>query len=100
MTIEEFVEKVQDELQDTPAEKITAETNYKELDEWGSLTSLSLISMIEEEYDKAHEKIIALAVKWKQSAERERYVKEEAKEKAREELKAERKTKSKKGKKK
>ena len=52
MTIEEFVEKVQDELQDTPAEKITADTNYKELDEWGSLTSLSLISMIEEEYDK------------------------------------------------
>ena len=52
MTIEEFVEKVQDELQDTPAEQITADTNYKELDEWGSLTSLSLISMIEEEYDK------------------------------------------------
>lgn len=52
MTIEEFVQKVQDELQDTPAEKITADTNYKELDEWGSLTSLSLISMIEEEYDK------------------------------------------------
>lgn len=52
MTIEEFVEKVQDELQDTPAEQITAETNYKELEEWGSLTSLSLISMIEEEYDK------------------------------------------------
>ncbi len=52
MTIEEFVEKVQNELQDTPAEQITADTNYKELDEWGSLTSLSLISMIEEEYDK------------------------------------------------
>lgn len=52
MTIEEFVEKVQDELQDTPAEQITADTNYKELDEWGSLTSLSLISMVEEEYDK------------------------------------------------
>ena len=52
MTLEEFIKKVQDELQDTPAEQITAETNYKELDEWGSLTSLSLISMIEEEYDK------------------------------------------------
>ena len=52
MTLEEFVEKVQNELQDTPAEQITADTNYKELDEWGSLTSLSLISMIEEEYDK------------------------------------------------
>ena len=52
MTIEEFVKKVQDEMQDTPAEQITAETNYKELGEWGSLSALSLISMIEEEYDK------------------------------------------------
>ncbi len=52
MTIEEFVEKVQDELQDTPAEQITAETNYKELDEWGSLASLALISMVDEEYGK------------------------------------------------
>lgn len=52
MKIEEFVEKVQGELHDTPAEQITAETNYKELDEWSSLASLSLIAMIEEEYDK------------------------------------------------
>ncbi len=52
MTLEEFVEKVQDEFQETPAEKITAETNYHELEEWGSLASLALISMIEEEYDK------------------------------------------------
>lgn len=52
MTLEEFVEKVQDELQETPAEQITADTNYKELDEWGSLASLAIISMIDEEYDK------------------------------------------------
>ena len=52
MTLEDFVKKVQGELQDTLAEQITAETNYKELDEWGSLASLSLISMIEEEYDQ------------------------------------------------
>lgn len=50
MTLDEFVEKVQDELQDTPAELVTADTNYKELDEWGSLASLALISMIEENY--------------------------------------------------
>ena len=52
MTLEEFVKKVQGELQETPAELVNADTNYKELKEWGSLTSLSLISMIEEEYDK------------------------------------------------
>ena len=62
----------------------------KETLDWG-------LYSIEDEYDKAHEKIIALAVKWKQSAERERYVKEEAKEKAREKLKAERKKSKKKG---
>ena len=50
MTLQEFVEKVQDELQETPAELITADTNYKELEEWGSLASLSLISMIEDNY--------------------------------------------------
>lgn len=52
MTLEEFVKKVQGELQDTPVDQVTADTNYKELDEWGSLTSLGLISMIEEEYDQ------------------------------------------------
>lgn len=52
MTIEEFVEHFADEMSETPAEQITAETNYKELAEWGSLASLSIISMIEEEYDK------------------------------------------------
>lgn len=52
MKLEEFVKKVQGEMQDTPADQITADVNYKELDEWGSLTSLGLISMIEEEYDK------------------------------------------------
>ena len=52
MTLDDFIEKVQEEMQDTPAELIKADTNYKDLDEWGSLTSLGLISMIEEEYDK------------------------------------------------
>jgi acyl carrier protein len=51
MTLEEFVEKVADEFSETPAGLITAETNYRELDEWGSLTALSLISMIDEEYN-------------------------------------------------
>lgn len=52
MTIEEFIKKISAELEDTPADLLTADTNYKELDEWGSLASLSIISMIEEEYGK------------------------------------------------
>lgn len=51
MKLEEFVEHFADEMTETPAGTITADTNYKELAEWGSLASLSIISMIEEEYD-------------------------------------------------
>lgn len=50
MTIEEFIKKIAAELEDTPADQLTPETNYKDLDEWGSLASLSIISMVEEEY--------------------------------------------------
>lgn len=50
MRLEEFVEHFADEMTETPAGTITAETNYKELAEWGSLASLSIISMIDEEY--------------------------------------------------
>ena len=52
MKLEEFVEKFADEMTDTPAGTITAETRYKELEEWDSLASLSIISMIDEAYDK------------------------------------------------
>lgn len=50
MTLEEFIEKFADEMTETPAGTITAETRYKELEEWGSLASLSIISMIDDEY--------------------------------------------------
>ena len=53
MKIEEFVEKFAAEFDDTPAESFKADTNYKDLEEWGSLTALSIISMIDEEYDKS-----------------------------------------------
>ena len=52
MKLEEFVEKFADEFSETPSGEITAETKYKELKEWGSLTALSILSMIDEEYDQ------------------------------------------------
>ena len=52
MTLEEFVQAFADEMTETPSGTITAETHYKELDEWGSLASLSIISMIDEEYGR------------------------------------------------
>lgn len=52
MKLEEFVEKFADEFTETPAGTITADTKYRELKEWGSLTALSILSMIDEEYDQ------------------------------------------------
>jgi acyl carrier protein len=52
MTLDEFVAKFAEEFDETPAEEFKAETVFKDLDEWGSLTALSIISMVDEEYDK------------------------------------------------
>lgn len=52
ITLEEFVEKFADEFDETPAESFTADTKFKALDEWSSLVALSIISMIDEEFDK------------------------------------------------
>lgn len=52
MTLDEFVTKFAEEFDETPVEKFASSTVYKDLEEWGSLTALSIISMIDEEFDK------------------------------------------------
>lgn len=52
MKLEEFVEAFAAEFQETPANQFNAGTVYKTLDEWGSLTALSIIAMVDEQYDK------------------------------------------------
>ena len=52
MTLEEFVNRFADEFDDTPKELFKAETRYRELDEWSSLSGLSIISMVDDEFDK------------------------------------------------
>ena len=52
MTLDEFVKAFAAEFDDTPKEQFTPATNYKELDEWGSLVALSIISMVDDEMDK------------------------------------------------
>ena len=37
--------------EDTDASVFTAETKYRELDEWSSLIALSILAMVDEEYD-------------------------------------------------
>lgn len=52
LTLNEFVQKFAEEFDDTPAETFKTTTNYKNIDEWGSLTALSIIAMVDEEFEK------------------------------------------------
>jgi len=51
MNLNDFIENLIDLFDDTDAELITAETRFKELEEWSSLLALSVIAMVNEEYD-------------------------------------------------
>ena len=52
MTLDEFVLAFAEELDETPTEKLSATTEFKNLEEWGSLTALSIIAMVDEQMDK------------------------------------------------
>lgn len=52
MTLEEFVKAFADEFDETPAEQFKSDTVYKGLEEWGSLTALSIIALAMEEFGK------------------------------------------------
>ena len=52
MTIEEFIDAFADQFDDTPRERFTAETVFKDLGEWDSLNALSVIAMVDEEMEK------------------------------------------------
>lgn len=51
MEIKEFIENFANQFDETDPSEITAETKFKELEEWSSLTALSIIAMADEEYD-------------------------------------------------
>ena len=51
MELNAFIENFADQFDNTDASEIKAETIFKELDEWSSLIALSVIAMIDEEYD-------------------------------------------------
>ena len=52
MTLDDFVQLVAEQFDDTPVEQFTADTNFRSLEEWGSLVALSIISMVDEEFEK------------------------------------------------
>ena len=51
MEIKEFVEKFAAQFDETDASVFTAETRFRDLEEWSSLIGLSIIAMVDEEYD-------------------------------------------------
>lgn len=51
MELKDFIEKFAEQFDDTDASEFKADTEFKALDEWSSLTALSIIAMVDEEYD-------------------------------------------------
>lgn len=51
MELKDFIENFAAQFDDTDASGFKAETVFKELDEWSSLIALSVIAMVDEEYD-------------------------------------------------
>ena len=51
MEIKEFVANFANQFDETDPTEITADTLFNDLDEWSSLTALSIIAMVDEEYD-------------------------------------------------
>lgn len=51
MTLEKFLEHFCEELEDTDLNKIDTSTDFKNIEEWDSLVALSIIAMIDEEFE-------------------------------------------------
>lgn len=53
MELNRFIEKMADQFEETDASEIQPETYFQELEEWGSLTSMTIIAFVKTEYGKA-----------------------------------------------
>lgn len=52
MELKEFIENFAEQFDDTDASEIQADTEFHELDEWGSLTGMGVIAMVKTQYGK------------------------------------------------
>lgn len=53
MELNEFVANFAEQFDDTDASEITATTEFHDLDEWSSLTGMSVIALAKTQYGKA-----------------------------------------------
>ena len=51
MELNEFIQNIADQFESTDPSEIKADTDIRSLDEWSSLIALSIVAMIDEEYD-------------------------------------------------
>ena len=52
-TLEEFIELFAEQFDETDPSTIKADTVFHDIDEWSSLVGLSVIAMVDEEFDIA-----------------------------------------------
>lgn len=52
MNIKDFIEKFANQFDDTDISELNPDTEFQELEEWGSLTSLGIIALVRTEYGK------------------------------------------------
>ena len=52
MELQEFLKGFANQFDDTDASEINENTNYRELEEWSSLTSMSVIAFVRTQYGK------------------------------------------------
>ncbi|MEO3404321.1 hypothetical protein AAFN85_10485 [Mucilaginibacter sp. CAU 1740] len=50
MNIETFVQEFAEQFDEIPADQFAADTLFKENDEWSSMTALSVIAMVDQNY--------------------------------------------------
>jgi acyl carrier protein len=51
MNLEDFIKKIEAEIEDLEPGTLTADKDYREIDQWSSMYALILIAMIDTEYD-------------------------------------------------
>jgi acyl carrier protein len=51
MDLQEFIGKFAEQFDETDPAEFKADTEFKALDEWSSMFALSIIAMIDDEYD-------------------------------------------------
>ena len=52
MELKKFIKLFAEQFEETSADQFLPNTSFKDLDEWDSLTALSVIAMIDEEMEK------------------------------------------------